>query len=82
MQTQTGVVCYHALRYVSDTTRVRVIRWLDYIWNERHCSTAVDDKVLEVLPNSLRVEIAVQVHGESLKQINIFRGCDPVSVAY
>lgn len=67
-------------RMVSHQTRLRVINLLEYIWNERQCSTVVDDQVLNFLPDSLRTEIAMEVHGDLLRQVNIFKNCDPVSV--
>ena len=65
-------------RHVSEDTRYRVIRWLDYNWTQRPFSVP-DDVILGVLPASLRAEVVLQVHREPLSRVGIFTDCDPVT---
>jgi len=63
---------------VDDETRRRVVRWLDYNWTERPFAAA-DDVILAELPESLRAEVALEVHRQPLSRVGIFSSCDPVS---
>jgi len=64
-------------RHVNDETRSRVVRWLDYNWTERPFAAA-DDVILEILPESLRAEVTLQIHRAPLSRVGIFQDCDPV----
>jgi len=73
------VIC-STCRHVDYDTRSRVVRWLDYNWTERPFAAA-DDVILAVLPESLRAEVALQVHREPLSRVGIFHDCHPVSTS-
>ncbi|XP_034405531.1 cyclic nucleotide gated channel subunit alpha 2b [Cyclopterus lumpus] len=65
---------YMHFRKVSKELETRVIKWFDYLWNNKK---AVDEKeVLKNLPNKLRAEIAINVHLETLKKVRIFQDCE------
>ncbi|XP_056145863.1 cyclic nucleotide-gated cation channel-like [Lampris incognitus] len=65
---------YMHFRHVSKELEQRVIRWFDYLWSNQK---AVDEQeVLKSLPNKLRVEIAINVHLETLKKVRIFQDCE------
>jgi len=55
---------------------VKVCLWFDYMWTE--CQSVADDQVLDVLPETLRAEIANDVHLAALKKVSLFENCEPV----
>jgi hypothetical protein len=52
----------------------RVIKWFDYLWSSKQ--HAGDDAVLDTLPHKLKAEIAIHVHLDSLKKVEIFQNCE------
>jgi hypothetical protein len=52
----------------------RVIKWFDYLWSSKQ--HAGDDAVLDTLPQKLKAEIAIHVHLDSLKKVEIFQNCE------
>ncbi|XP_052006171.1 cyclic nucleotide gated channel subunit alpha 2a [Xyrauchen texanus] len=65
---------YMQFRKVSKELEARVIKWFDYLWNNKK---AVDEQeVLKNLPDKLRAEIAINVHLETLKKVRIFQDCE------
>lgn len=52
----------------------RVIKWFDYLWSSKQ--HAGDDDVLDALPQKLKAEIAIHVHLDSLKKVEIFQNCE------
>ncbi|KAH0616210.1 hypothetical protein JD844_027166 [Phrynosoma platyrhinos] len=65
---------YMQFRNVSKDLEKRVIKWFDYLWTNKK---AVDErKVLKFLPDKLRAEIAINVHLETLKKVQIFADCE------
>nr|XP_034967862.1 cGMP-gated cation channel alpha-1 [Zootoca vivipara] len=65
---------YMQFRNVSKDLENRVIKWFDYLWTNKK---AVDErKVLKYLPDKLRAEIAINVHLETLKKVQIFADCE------
>lgn len=53
----------------------RVIRWFAYTWAE---SGALDEeRVLSVLPDKLKAEIAIKVHLDTLRKVRIFQDAEP-----
>ena len=52
----------------------RVIKWFDYLWTSKQ--HADDEGALELLPQKLRAEIAIHVHLDSLKRVEIFQNCE------
>lgn len=70
-----GVKQYMAFRKVERELEARVIRWFAYTWAE---SGALDEeRVLSVLPEKLKAEIAIKVHLETLRKVRIFQDCEP-----
>lgn len=65
---------YMQFRNVSKDLEERVIKWFDYLWTNKK---AVDEReVLKYLPDKLRAEIAINVHLETLKKVQIFADCE------
>uniref|UniRef100_A0A914Y596 Cyclic nucleotide-binding domain-containing protein n=1 Tax=Panagrolaimus superbus TaxID=310955 RepID=A0A914Y596_9BILA len=62
------------LRRVSKALEVRVIKWFDYLWDNKQGLS--DQQVLEVLPDKLQAEIAMHVHFETLRKVRIFQDCE------
>ncbi|XP_063634493.1 cyclic nucleotide-gated cation channel subunit A-like [Cydia splendana] len=70
-----GVKQYMAFRKVSGELEARVIRWFAYTWAQ---SGALDEEnVLSSLPDKLKAEIAIRVHLETLRKVQIFQDCEP-----
>ncbi|XP_060081658.1 cyclic nucleotide-gated channel rod photoreceptor subunit alpha-like [Ylistrum balloti] len=52
----------------------RVKRWADYTWAKNQ---AMDEpQLLQMLPERLQMEIAIQVHLDTLKKVTIFEECE------
>ncbi|CAK8697530.1 cyclic nucleotide-gated channel alpha-3-like [Clavelina lepadiformis] len=66
---------YMQFRAVSKTLQKRVIKWFDYLWTNKKSTD--EQAVLSLLPDTLRAEIAISVHLETLKQVSIFQDCEP-----
>ncbi|KPP63120.1 cyclic nucleotide-gated channel rod photoreceptor subunit alpha-like [Scleropages formosus] len=65
---------YMHVRKVSKDLEDRVIKWFDYLWNNKK---AADEKhVLRYLPDKLKAEIAINVHLDTLKKVRIFQDCE------
>uniref|UniRef100_A0A8D0LBL4 Cyclic nucleotide gated channel subunit alpha 1 n=1 Tax=Sphenodon punctatus TaxID=8508 RepID=A0A8D0LBL4_SPHPU len=65
---------YMHFRNVSKDIENRVIKWFDYLWTNKK---AVDEReVLKYLPDKLRAEIAINVHLDTLKKVQIFADCE------
>jgi cyclic nucleotide gated channel alpha 3 len=69
-----GVKTYMSLRTVPERLQDRVIRWFDYLWSN-HKSTD-DNQILNLLPYKLRAEIAIHVHLDTLKRVEIFQSTE------
>ncbi|RMZ95473.1 cyclic nucleotide-gated olfactory channel [Brachionus plicatilis] len=52
----------------------RIKNYLDYLWIAKNVDL---DEVLNVLPNNLRKEIAMNVHMDTLKRVHVFQDCEP-----
>lgn len=74
-QCMDGVKSYMELRKVNKDLEVRVIKWFDYIWNNKQ--TLDEESILSKLPDKLRAEIAIHVHLATLKRVRIFQDCEP-----
>ena len=70
-----GVKRYMELRKVSNELETRVIKWFDYIWNNKQ--SLDEEEILSKLPDKLRAEIAIHVHLDTLKRVSIFEDCEP-----
>jgi cyclic nucleotide gated channel alpha 3 len=69
-----AVKTYMSLRRVPDNLQGRVIRWYDFLWTN-HKSTD-DNQILNLLPYKLRAEIAIHVHLDTLKRVEIFQNTE------
>ncbi|KAJ1523465.1 hypothetical protein ONE63_001319 [Megalurothrips usitatus] len=70
-----GVKQYMAFRRVSKDLEARVIRWFAYTWANKQALD--EERVLAALPDKLKAEIAIHVHLDTLKQVEIFQDCEP-----
>ncbi|KAH9499818.1 hypothetical protein Btru_076704 [Bulinus truncatus] len=69
-----GVKTYMALRRVPLKLQDRVIKWFDYLWM---CNKSADEeKSLSLLPDKLKAEIAIHVHLDTLKRVEIFQATE------
>lgn len=61
-------------RQVDDRLQNRVKRWAEYTWKR---TQSIDEpSLLQLLPDRLRTEIAINVHLETLKKVKIFEECE------
>ena len=63
-----------SIRRVPKILQDRVIRWFDFLWMN-HKSTD-DNQILNLLPYKLRAEIAIHVHLDTLKRVEIFQNTE------
>ncbi|BFZ06057.1 hypothetical protein BsWGS_09096 [Bradybaena similaris] len=69
-----SVKTYMALRRVPPKLQDRVIKWFDYLWM---CNKSADEeKSLGLLPDKLKAEIAIHVHLDTLKRVEIFQATE------
>ena len=66
---------YMGIRHVDDRMERRVITWFDYLWLSGE-STVDEKATLGQLPESIRAEIAMNVHADTLRRVAIFRECE------
>ncbi|CAF0756579.1 unnamed protein product [Rotaria sordida] len=69
-----AVKTYMSLRRVPNNLEDRVIRWFDYLWMSH--KSVDDNQVLSLLPYKLRAEIAIHVHLDTLKRVEIFQNTE------
>lgn len=67
---------YMIFHGVGDDLQKRVVAWFDYMWETKK-SSLDRDSVLCKLPKTLKMEIAVQVHLATLKQVKVFADVEP-----
>lgn len=65
---------YMTLHRVPLRLQDRVIRWFDYLWTSKR--TSEEDGILGLLPDKLRAEIALHVHLDTLKRVEIFHNTE------
>ena len=63
-----------SIRGVPKRLQTRVIKWFDFLWLN-HKSTD-DNQILNLLPYKLRAEIAIHVHLDTLKRVEIFQNTE------
>ncbi|XP_052104842.1 cyclic nucleotide-gated channel rod photoreceptor subunit alpha-like [Mytilus californianus] len=69
-----GVKTYMSLRRVPMRLQDRVIKWFDYLW---YCNKSTDEeRTLSLLPDKLKAEIAIHVHLDTLKRVEIFQNTE------
>ena len=66
---------YMQLAKVDNSIQNRVIKWFNHSWSN---NSGLDEKVIfeEFLPENLQAEIAMNIHYETLKRVNIFQDCE------
>ena len=69
-----SVKTYMTLRRVPLRLQDRVIKWFDYLWLSK--KSADEEKTLSLLPNKLKAEIALHVHLDTLKRVEIFQNTE------
>jgi len=69
-----SVKTYMMLRHVPLRLQDRVIKWFDYLWLSKKSSD--EEKTLNLLPNKLKAEIALHVHLDTLKRVEIFQNTE------
>lgn len=69
-----AVKTYMSLRRVPVRLQDRVIRWFDFLWTNN--KSADDNQILDLLPYKLRAEIAIHVHLDTLKKVEIFQNTE------
>ncbi|CAH1782420.1 unnamed protein product [Owenia fusiformis] len=69
-----GVKTYMSLRRVPLHLQDRVIKWFDYLWISNKSSD--ENKTLKLLPEKLKAEIAIHVHLDTLKRVDIFQNTE------
>jgi cyclic nucleotide gated channel alpha 3 len=52
----------------------KVIKWFDYLWLTK--KSMEEDRTLGLLPDKLKAEIALHVHLDTLKRVEIFQNTD------
>jgi len=62
------------IRHVPLRLQDRVIKWFDYLWLSKKSSD--EEKTLNLLPNKLKAEIALHVHLDTLKRVEIFQNTE------
>ena len=68
------VKTYMSLRRVPLRMQDRVIKWFDYLWLSK--KTSDEQKTLKLLPDKLQAEIALHVHLDTLKRVEIFQNTE------
>ncbi|OON13687.1 cyclic nucleotide-binding domain protein, partial [Opisthorchis viverrini] len=69
-----GVKNYLSIRCVPYPLQERVINWFDYLWYTNKITD--EDNVLNSLPDKLKAEIAIQMHLDTLKRVEIFQNTE------
>ncbi|KAL4238355.1 hypothetical protein ACF0H5_003067 [Mactra antiquata] len=64
---------YMQHRHVDDNLQNKVKRWADYTWKR---SSVDEPSLLQLLPDRLRTEIAINVHLDTLKEVEMFKKCE------
>lgn len=65
---------YMGYRNVGKNLQIRVIKWFDYLWTNNH--SLDENTILQSLPDKLKAEIAIHVHFETLRKVQIFEECE------
>eukprot|EP00731_Ephydatia_muelleri_P030905 Em0022g419a len=65
---------YMGYRNVGNDLQLRIIKWFDYLWVNHH--SLDEEQILQTLPDKLKAEIAIHVHFETLKKVQIFEECE------
>ena len=63
-----------SLRRVPVHLQDRVIKWFDYLWLSK--KSWDEEKALALLPDKLKAEIALHVHLDTLRRVEIFQNTE------
>ncbi|KAI6175755.1 CGMP-gated cation channel alpha-1 [Aphelenchoides bicaudatus] len=74
-----GIKFYMNYRNVSPDIQKRVIEFISYI--EKYGLFCDESEILDSIPRRLQGELALHLHMETLKNVELFRDCDP-SILY
>lgn len=66
---------YLELRRVGPDLERRVIRWFDYLWQNKQALD--EERATQILSDKLKAEIAIHVHLDTLKRVRLFQDCEP-----
>lgn len=66
---------YMKFRHVSKDLENRVIKWFDYLWSNKQ--SLDEESVTTILPDKLKAEIAINVHLQTLRRVQLFQDCEP-----
>ncbi|CAL4065099.1 unnamed protein product, partial [Meganyctiphanes norvegica] len=69
-----GVKTYMRMRRVPNHLQGKVIKWFDYLWLTQKCSD--EERAVSCLPDKLKAEIAIHVHLDTLKRVEIFQNTE------
>ncbi|XP_068986860.1 cyclic nucleotide-gated channel alpha-3-like isoform X9 [Bombus flavifrons] len=69
-----GVKTYMRMRRVPKHLQVKVIKWFDYLWLTQKCSD--EERAVSCLPDKLKAEIAINVHLDTLRRVEIFQNTE------
>ncbi|XP_066973366.1 cyclic nucleotide-gated channel alpha-3 isoform X5 [Macrobrachium rosenbergii] len=69
-----GVKTYMRMRRVPAHLQGKVIKWFDYLWLTQKCSD--EEKAVSCLPDKLKAEMAIHVHLDTLKRVEIFQNTE------
>ncbi|XP_057369918.1 cyclic nucleotide-gated olfactory channel-like [Daphnia carinata] len=69
-----AVKTYMRMRRVPRHLQVKVIKWFDYLWFTQKSSD--EEKSVGGLPDKLKAEIAIHVHLDTLKRVEIFQNTE------
>ena len=66
---------YMKFRHVTKDLENRVIKWFDYLWSNKQSLN--EESVTAILPDKLKAEIAINVHLQALRRVQLFQDCEP-----
>ncbi|CAM1296306.1 Uncharacterised protein g1524 [Pycnogonum litorale] len=69
-----AVKTYMRMRRVPDHLQNKVIKWFDYLWMTHKSSD--EERSVGCLPDKLKAEIAIHVHLDTLKRVEIFQNTE------
>ncbi len=65
------VKSYLADRKAPEALKRRVVCWFDYLWRQSHIPD--EQRVFSHLPDRLKAEVAIHVHLDMLKKVDMFQ---------
>ncbi|XP_064455662.1 cyclic nucleotide-gated channel rod photoreceptor subunit alpha-like [Ornithodoros turicata] len=69
-----AVKTYMRMRHVPEHLQNKVIKWFDYLWLTQKSSD--EERSVGCLPDKLKAEIAIHVHLDTLKRVEIFQNTE------